>query len=130
MSKHLTPKFASDGKHECQNCGKVWDASLLNDICDIGERIAVGEAVPSGECPICDALCHPVSPKKKNGSKPRILVAVCGGVVQSVRSTTPVKVEVWDEDNLKAEGMDTEACDKDWEKKLKDYPVEDFPVES
>jgi len=125
MSKRLTPKFATEGKHECQNCGENMEAALLNDICDIAQRVAVGEPVPSGECPYCGALCHPVQPKRKN-SLPSILIAVNGGTVQGVRSTIPVHVKVWDGDDKEAEGMTGDEADKDYDLVAKGYPVEAY----
>lgn len=47
--------------NECANCGKLWDDSDLHEITHgIWERVAPGELMPSGECPECGALCHPV----------------------------------------------------------------------
>lgn len=54
----------------------------------------------------------------KAKEKPRILVNVCGGVVQAIYSNVPgIKVEVFDIDDLKAEGVDGETIDKNWEAK-------------
>lgn len=64
-----TPKFAESGRHECQNCGKVSKAADLLDIEDLFQRIAVGEPVPSGECPKCGALCQPVKGARKGRAR-------------------------------------------------------------
>jgi len=48
------------GMHECGNCGKVHPAKDLMEIKDLFERVFPGEVMPSGECPACGALCHPV----------------------------------------------------------------------
>ncbi len=51
---------------KCQNCGWTGDEGMMKnpwpDIPDLTERMAPGEPVPSGECPECGALCHPVKP--------------------------------------------------------------------
>lgn len=46
--------------HECQNCGKRWPLEKLKEILHLLERVAPGEIMPSGECPECGAVCHPV----------------------------------------------------------------------
>lgn len=43
---------------ECQNCGKHWRDEQLKAIEHLSERVAPGEAMPSGECPECGAVCH------------------------------------------------------------------------
>jgi hypothetical protein len=61
--------FATDGYHECANCGEVWPANKLAPIKDLDQRIELGGMVPSGECPdvSCGALCYPTKrvPEKK-----------------------------------------------------------------
>jgi hypothetical protein len=47
-------------QHECQNCAELWGEEELKEIKDIFQRVAPGEPMPSGECPECGALCHPV----------------------------------------------------------------------
>jgi hypothetical protein len=56
-----TAKFATEGRHKCGNCQKVWTAKRLKDIQDLEQRIEAGGMVPSGECPECGALCYPVN---------------------------------------------------------------------
>lgn len=46
--------------HKCQSCGTKWDKDALKEIKDIFQRVAPGEPMPSGECPDCGALCHPI----------------------------------------------------------------------
>lgn len=56
-------------KHECQNCGKTWAEDQLREVKDLFERVAPGEEMPSGECPECGAVCHPVRPEQKFESR-------------------------------------------------------------
>lgn len=48
--------------NRCQNCDWTGpDSDLLwAEIKDLGERVAPGEPMPSGECPVCGCLCQPV----------------------------------------------------------------------
>ena len=46
--------------HECQNCGTQFSEDELKPIEDLGQRVAPNEPMPSGQCPECGALCHPV----------------------------------------------------------------------
>lgn len=48
---------------ECQNCQMVWADKVLKDVRDLTQRVAPGEPMPSGECPSCGAVCHPVEGK-------------------------------------------------------------------
>jgi hypothetical protein len=53
-----------DDKSQCQNCDRVWpDAVIvpLEEVKKLFERVTPGEPMPSGECPVCGALCQPVS---------------------------------------------------------------------
>jgi hypothetical protein len=48
-------------KHQCQNCERQFgEDELVNPIPDLGQRVAPGEPMPSGECPACGALCQPL----------------------------------------------------------------------
>ena len=49
-----------DERSECQNCRLTWDEDELKEIKHLSERVAPGEPMPSGECPECKALCHPL----------------------------------------------------------------------
>jgi hypothetical protein len=51
---------------ECQNCGTIWPGYALKDVEDIGQRVAPGEEMPSGECPQCGAVCHIVKDASDN----------------------------------------------------------------
>ena len=49
-------------RHLCDNCQQVWtNDRLITPIPDMLARICPGETVPSGECPECHSLCHPVT---------------------------------------------------------------------
>lgn len=48
-------------KNECSSCLKLWDDSQLKKVVDLIERVQPGETMPSGECPECGFLCHPVT---------------------------------------------------------------------
>ncbi len=51
--------------HRCQNCewaGEEDELKNAGNIPDFNERVAPGEPCPSGECPECGAVCHPVTP--------------------------------------------------------------------
>lgn len=47
----------------CQNCDWRGPDEDLRPIHDVTARVAPGEPMPSGECPTCGALCHPVPPE-------------------------------------------------------------------
>jgi hypothetical protein len=49
----------ANGVHVCQNCGGLHTDEMLQDISDIGQRVAPGEPMPSGQCMYCGALAHP-----------------------------------------------------------------------
>jgi len=48
-------------RHECQDCGKIVATHALDPIRHLHERVSEGEDMPSGQCPACGALCHPVA---------------------------------------------------------------------
>ena len=52
--------MATTVEHECQNCGSLWATAQLQAIRHYWMRVEEGEPEPSGECPDCGALCHPV----------------------------------------------------------------------
>lgn len=45
---------------QCENCCEVWPDDGLDPIENLHERVAPGERMPSGECPDCGCLCHPI----------------------------------------------------------------------
>lgn len=50
----------------CQNCLKTFREDQLEEITHgFWERVSPGEIRPSGECPECGALCHPIAEKSK-----------------------------------------------------------------
>jgi len=48
-------------KHACNNCGAVHETEDLAPIKDLSLRLEPGDVVPTGECPDCGAMCHPVT---------------------------------------------------------------------
>ena len=46
--------------HHCQNCDDNVFEQELNAIKNLHQRVMPGEPMPSGECPNCGMLCHPV----------------------------------------------------------------------
>jgi len=63
---------ADSGCHKCQNCDGIYTADELKDIKDLEQRISPGEIVPSGECPDCGALCHPITTTSCNEGTSKI----------------------------------------------------------
>ena len=51
---------ANEELSACDDCGTIFPQSKLKPVEDIGQRVAPGEPMPSGECPECGAVCHPV----------------------------------------------------------------------
>ncbi len=54
--------------HVCDNCGSRHDVEALEEIKDLEERLdhPLGHpdcVMPSGECPVCGALCYPMKPE-------------------------------------------------------------------
>ena len=56
----LAPDVHDDTRNLCQNCDLDWPDSFLNEVVDLSMRVSPGEVMPSGECPSCQAVCHPV----------------------------------------------------------------------
>lgn len=54
-----------EGQHRCDNCDAVIDGSTVNPIAHFAHRVEPGGIVPSGECPICGALCYPVEEEEE-----------------------------------------------------------------
>ena len=55
--------------------------------------------------------------------KTNIIIYVSGGVVQGIRSNDPdIGVEVFDADDLLAEGLTGDAIDKRWDNVIKSHP--------
>lgn len=61
-----TPPLATseDTFHQCGNCDWAGRTEELVDICDLEQRIAANEIVPSGQCPKCGALTYEFKPTK------------------------------------------------------------------
>jgi hypothetical protein len=71
----------------CQNCRKTFASDQLEEITHgFWERVSPGEIVPSGECPRCGALCHPVenalSPFVSAAKKLVEIVSATGGLLK------------------------------------------------
>jgi hypothetical protein len=47
-------------RSRCQNCERVWHDALVEPVQHVFERVLPGEPMPSGECPVCGAVCHPI----------------------------------------------------------------------
>ena len=45
--------------HACDNCESVFEQRDLREIADYADRVTPGGTAPSGECPLCGALCYP-----------------------------------------------------------------------
>ena len=77
----------------CQNCGEKFRDDQLEEIGSGGfwERVQPGDIVPSGECPNCGALCHPLenslTPFVVAARKLVITVAATGGLVKYSNGT-------------------------------------------
>src|SRR4029077_6424586 len=85
--------------HECQNCGKKFTEDKLADYSGgFWERVSPGEIMPSGQCPSCGALCHPVVEESK---KPYVLITVSGGTAYLAKNDGNIDVDILDFDNLK-----------------------------
>jgi len=46
--------------HRCDDCGREFDARVLDMIVDVQERLTPGSPTPSGQCPECGALTYQV----------------------------------------------------------------------
>ena len=57
---HVIEIGIDSSRSKCQSCGRIWCDGLTADVEYLFERVRPGEPMPSGECPICGALCHPV----------------------------------------------------------------------
>ena len=44
----------------CENCRSKWLVTELRPVKDIGQRVALEERMPDGECPECGAVCHTI----------------------------------------------------------------------
>jgi len=82
----LIPSEETDGQNAadnvCQNCSEKFRDDQLEEITHgIWERVSPGELMPSGECPSCGALCHPLD----NALTP--FVAAAQKLVRTVSAT-------------------------------------------
>lgn len=61
IAEALEHEVNDDDRSQCQNCDRIWpDSVLITLIPDLEQRVRKGEVMPSGECPACGALTHPV----------------------------------------------------------------------
>jgi hypothetical protein len=58
---HVLEIAAECGMSRCENCERVWREDLLEPVQHLPQRVAPGEQMPSGQCPVCGAVCHPVT---------------------------------------------------------------------
>ena len=64
--------FATEGRHKCWQCEKVFDADKLLGIEDLTQRIEPGQPFPSGECPECGFLCYPIKTRRRRIEPPSV----------------------------------------------------------
>jgi hypothetical protein len=58
------PRFSTigvDPKSRCQNCDRLWCDARLSPVQPLSQRFMPGEPMPSCECPVCGAACHPAT---------------------------------------------------------------------
>ena len=73
----LTTQLGHETPVHCGNCEWAGTAlDLKREIADIGERIAPGEVVPAGECPVCQALAYVVSETSRGSAYRRLRTLV------------------------------------------------------
>lgn len=51
--------------NECQGCGAKVKDEDLGEVRRLTERVSPGDVMPSGECPHCKAVCHPIPQEKR-----------------------------------------------------------------
>ena len=61
-SEDLNDRGDSGVRSCCQNCGTEHAENALKPVQNLTERVEPGEPMPSGECPLCGALCHRIDP--------------------------------------------------------------------
>lgn len=74
---------------QCDNCSKSFDIAELNEIAGYLERVTPNAPAPAGECPDCGALAYAVAE-----TKPKIIIAVEGGLVSAVVSHDPSMIGI------------------------------------
>ncbi|SRR6266700_33880 len=57
---HVIQIEEASPQNQCANCGRRWSESYLTEVKNLHQRVSPGEIMPSGECPVCGALCHPI----------------------------------------------------------------------
>ena len=48
----------------CDDCDKRWREDELKPAQDLTQRVDLGGPMPSGECPVCGALCYKLQTKR------------------------------------------------------------------
>jgi hypothetical protein len=81
-----------EDKHSCSDCGRTFTEDQLGETHNIWERVSPGEIMPSGECPKCGALCHPMR------EPATVKLTVIGGVAEAYEVPKGIRVEVHDYD--------------------------------
>lgn len=98
--------------HKCENCQWKGARPLPMPEKDIHERVSPGEPMPSGECPECNAVCHPVpskAPKREDPAKTlaKAVTRLNGALRSHAQSTKNAKTHR--EDRPKMSDEDHEA---------------------
>lgn len=50
--------MTDQANNRCDDCGKIWKESELQEIKNLQSRVDAGGQMPSGQCPGCGALCY------------------------------------------------------------------------
>ena len=58
-AEYKTEESTEAELHACDNCESVFEHCDLKEIADYADRVTPGGTAPSGECPLCGALCYP-----------------------------------------------------------------------
>ena len=85
--------------HECDNCGKIFHDNELDVIEDLDSRVDPGGEVPSGECPVCGALCYLVARDKPQ--RGGVYVVIDKGLVKAVYADRPQGLFIIDQEELR-----------------------------
>lgn len=93
--------------HQCQNCEKNWTEDELKEIKHLEQRVLPGEIMPSGECPECGAVCHPLTEENCGNSH--------GYLCPTCKSGTSLAIEVLRWASLLPQGTEDQNGDTEWD---------------